>query len=268
MMEKQLTYLIIPDVHGRDFWKTPVEEVLAKTDAKVIFLGDYLDPYPYEWEEMGYTFDYRRHAIDGFRQILELKKQNPTRVILLIGNHDCGYALGDDICSCRMDYKNRGEIERLFRDNWDNFRIAEECTLGSRHIIFSHAGILKGWADLVWGEDEVSGENFNIVDQLNNAWLTDHYGILNALGDYDKYRGWDGSRYGSPVWSDVRAWVRVTPEETFGFNIAGHTQTDKDPVVLDQIMDLDCRRCFYLDDQGQVHDWETDEVLVKTRVEE
>ena len=33
--------LVIPDVHGRDFWKEPCRE----WEGKVIFLGDYHDPY-------------------------------------------------------------------------------------------------------------------------------------------------------------------------------------------------------------------------------
>lgn len=32
--------LIIPDVHGRTFWKYAIDKY-----DKVIFLGDYLDPY-------------------------------------------------------------------------------------------------------------------------------------------------------------------------------------------------------------------------------
>ena len=37
---------IIPDVHGRQFWK----DVIPRKDEfeKIIFLGDYLDPYGFE----------------------------------------------------------------------------------------------------------------------------------------------------------------------------------------------------------------------------
>ena len=266
-MDKQMKYLIVPDVHGRDFWKTPVMEALSSPEVKVVFLGDYLDPYAYEWEDRGADFDYYKHALDNFKEILSIKEQYPQRVTLLIGNHDCGYAIGDDICSCRMDRVHRHQIEELFMDNRNLFQLAEECTLGSRHIVFSHAGILKGWADRVWGEEDLAKENFNVVDQLNNAWLVSHYGILDALGHYDGYRGYFGSKYGSPVWSDIRSWVSVTPEETFGFNICGHTQCEA-PVVLDQIADLDCRKCFYLDDQGQIYDYDSGEVLTKTREED
>ena len=34
--------IIIPDIHGRDFWK----EVTAIEDEEFVFLGDYVDPYP------------------------------------------------------------------------------------------------------------------------------------------------------------------------------------------------------------------------------
>ena len=258
---RDIEYLIVPDVHGRDFWKSPVEETLLQTTAEIVFLGDYLDPYPYEWTV---DTDCRAQALDRFKQILELKKQNRQRVTLLLGNHDCGYAISDAICSDRMDRGDRRrEIERLFLENRKEFLLAKECDIAGKHFIFSHAGILKGWADLVWGEEMVSDPEFNVVDSLNTAWTTDHYGVLDALGHYDLYRGWGGFKYGSPVWSDIRSWTAVTPEETFGFNICGHTQV-KQPLVLDQICDLDCRKAFYLDGQGDIRDYDTGEKLKKT----
>ncbi|MDE5880282.1 MAG: hypothetical protein K2H60_01000 [Muribaculaceae bacterium] len=42
-MEKDI--IVIPDLHGRTFWKEAVEKY---PDADTIFLGDYLDPYPNE----------------------------------------------------------------------------------------------------------------------------------------------------------------------------------------------------------------------------
>ena len=38
--------IIIPDIHGRTFWKSAVEQ--KEKDEKIIFLGDYLDHYDYE----------------------------------------------------------------------------------------------------------------------------------------------------------------------------------------------------------------------------
>ena len=45
MAKKINDLLIIPDVHGREFWKDAVEEY---PNLPVIFLGDYMDPYSYE----------------------------------------------------------------------------------------------------------------------------------------------------------------------------------------------------------------------------
>ena len=257
--------LIIPDVHGRSFWIDPVKQCLLNDDIHIVFLGDYLDEYNFEKEWEGVK-DPRRVSIQRFEQILELKRQNLERITLLIGNHDCGYCLGDDICSSRMDHRNRKEITGIFGDNAGLFQLASECDIASKHFVFSHAGILKGWADLCWGKEEVSKKDFNVVEELNKAWVTANYGILNALGDYDAYRGWGGYQYGSPVWSDIRSWIKVKPKDTFGFNIVGHTQCNGEPIILDTIADLDCRKAFYIDDDGDIRDFLSGEKLKKTNL--
>lgn len=72
--------LIIPDVHGRDFWK----DAANRFPGNIVFLGDYLDPYPLE----GISPD---EAFTNFQEILSFKKANPDRVTLLLGNHDLQY---------------------------------------------------------------------------------------------------------------------------------------------------------------------------------
>ena len=74
--------LIIPDVHGRDFWRSACEDINAYDH--VVFLGDYLDPYQQE----GIDID---DAEQGLRDIIELKKNNLEKVTLLLGNHDLHY---------------------------------------------------------------------------------------------------------------------------------------------------------------------------------
>ena len=256
--------LIIPDVHGRDFWKEPVKQELKNDETSIVFLGDFTDGYIHEWEP---NFDYRQHTVDNFKEVIELKRQNPDRITLLLGNHDCGYAIGDDICSSRMDRSHRSELEELFKENRELFQIAEEHDIAGRHFVFSHAGILKVWVRSVWGE-EAESPDFKVVDSLNNAWLVDDWSILKYLGDYDTYRGWDGLQYGSPVWSDIRSWIKVAPEETYGCNIVGHTQRTEGQVILDQIADLDCREAFYIDDQGALRSYDTDEECTKEVISE
>ena len=62
---------IIPDVLGRPFWRDAVKDV---ADTPVIFLGDYLDPYPQDmvtWED----------ALQGLHDIIELKKSIRSRCL-------------------------------------------------------------------------------------------------------------------------------------------------------------------------------------------
>ena len=267
---RRISILVVPDVHGRDFWMKPVEETLLNTDAQVVFLGDYLDPYPWEWETEDMTpmeamSRCREDALNRFKEIIDLKKKYPERVTLLLGNHDCGYAIGSDICDCRTDYRNYQEIEYLFKDNRNLFQLAASSDVAGKKFTFSHAGILKGWADRLFdlSNDLQAPENYDIISILNNAWLTENYHILDRLAEYDGYRGWEGGQYGSPVWSDIRSWTYVTPEETFGYNIVGHTQLKELPVVLDQISCLDCRRCFFIDEDGQLRDYDSGEIPQK-----
>ena len=71
--------LIIPDVHGRDFWKEPVKQELNNSETSIIFLGEVTDGYIHEWEP---NFDYRQHTIDNLKEIIELKKQINNRTNL------------------------------------------------------------------------------------------------------------------------------------------------------------------------------------------
>ena len=38
--------IVIPDIHGRAFWRRAAMETAGK--EHIVFLGDYLDPYPSE----------------------------------------------------------------------------------------------------------------------------------------------------------------------------------------------------------------------------
>ena len=121
--------IVIPDVHGRLFWKEAI--AAAKEDEKIIFLGDYLDPYSYEFEEdplmsqFAETYEtMSTHVLNNFKEIIEFKKQNPDRVILLLGNHDCTYAISTNICDCRRDRLNYKKICELFEENKHLFTLA------------------------------------------------------------------------------------------------------------------------------------------------
>ena len=71
--------LVLPDIHGRTFWRSAVER--ADSCDRVVFLGDYLDPYGFEGIAVS-------DAVENFREIIGFAKQHPGKVVMLLGNHD------------------------------------------------------------------------------------------------------------------------------------------------------------------------------------
>ena len=63
-----MRFTVIPDVHGRPFWR---DAVLDVETTPVVFLGDYLDPYP---EDMVRWSD----AWKSLQDIVALKKRINT----------------------------------------------------------------------------------------------------------------------------------------------------------------------------------------------
>ena len=64
--------IIIPDVHGRKFWRRAIEEEADK----IIFLGDYGDPYGSE--EISH-----KDALMELEDIIQFQENNPNKVVLL-----------------------------------------------------------------------------------------------------------------------------------------------------------------------------------------
>ena len=62
MQKKRI--LVVPDIHGRIFWKAPVMKDLDTVD-RVVFLGDFLDPYK----------DENQIADDIFQNLMEIINQ-------------------------------------------------------------------------------------------------------------------------------------------------------------------------------------------------
>lgn len=71
--------ITMPDIHGRKFWRKAIEDNISKVD-KVVFLGDYFDPY----NESNLEED----MIMMMEHIIKLKLNEPDKYILLIGNHE------------------------------------------------------------------------------------------------------------------------------------------------------------------------------------
>ena len=103
--------LIIPDVHGRPFWHYAEEH--GEDFDKIIFLGDYVDPYS---EEHISPLD----ALNEFKVILDFYEAHPDKVVLLLGNHDLHYYSSHylDICACdRYDEVHADQLHARIGDH-------------------------------------------------------------------------------------------------------------------------------------------------------
>ena len=273
--------LVIPDVHGRDFWVEPVKETLENTDAKIVFLGDYLDVYIREFvEKYNYKLDvYTQENWDKiyqllddtvamFEEIIELKRQYPDRITLLVGNHDCGYAVGPKVCEVRRDKRNARKICKLFDDNWELFKLADEARIADKHFIFSHAGINKTYAERCF--DDVNEDN--VVSLFNEAWLENNWGIMNSLGQYSDFRGWGGGDYGSLVWADAREWfceqyMSDTKNEAYGYAVVGHTHM-KGPHFEKNMAFIDTAEAYYINSDGEIKFYNERELTTNNKEDE
>ena len=238
MNQEQNKLIIIPDVHGRDFWRDAVRE---NPDARFIFLGDYLDPYPWEGVTVGKAFR-------GLQDIVAFKEAHPDRVTLLWGNHDLHY-LYPDLGGCRYDYVNGERNARFFDAHRALFGLAWETVAAGKRFLFSHAGVGRQWLRRHWPDlktEELSAGLFN--EQFG------HGAFMSALGDVSFYRGgWDA--YGSMIWADEHEHRDEENRIPGLVQVFGHTLMDY-PVSYDgEVYCLDCRRAFVLDPgDGRIRD--------------
>lgn len=201
--------IILPDIHGRDFWKKAIEQ--RETGEKVVFLGDYTDPYPDEG--IG-----KEVVPESLRNIIEFKKSYPSEVSLLLGNHDLSYVY-TELPSCRFDHTRCREIKNLFLDNKDLFQIGD---IQGKYI-FSHSGIHPTWLEEeenYFGKDCTWNE---AVERLNSDWWDSEPNLLpDVLNRISWYRG-GYDKVGSCIWGDVREFSKVKSSEVF--QIFGHTRS-------------------------------------------
>ena len=240
MNYKEIKLLIIPDVHGRDFWREPVQETLKHTDSHIVFLGDYLDPY-YPSEK--FTND---DALKTFKEIIELKKEYPDRITLLQGNHDMGYSISSQINTCRRDYKNSEEIIELFNDNEKLFDIAYEYSIAGKVFLLTHAGVTKEWLEMVQkAYPYVTGN----AETLNKFFHDEQ--SISLLGVVSYARGGYYST-GSIVWASAFSDTAGNTVTDNYIHIVGHTQLNQPVKIADNLYDTDARVASYIDSEGNI----------------
>ena len=258
--------LVIPDIHGRKFWREVLANNIGQVD-KVIFLGDYLDPYMKEIEEDTDSMECNDfydsyNLLKMLHNIKFLKESEPDKYILLTGNHTDSYIWSKFHAASRTDYRNWEKYHNFFSENLNLFNLVwiENDT------IFSHAGISEGWANRMWEslgfpEDELSSVK-EIAEVLRDTPLADFNNYyIKPLGDISHYR-WGEAQFGSCEWADIREHInhietlklkqnnkitKIVPIGEEGiYQVFGHTQL-KEPLITDKWACLDCRKGFIFD---------------------
>lgn len=227
--------ILIPDVHGRQFWRKAVS--LDKT-TPIVFLGDYLDPY---WGE-GIDAE---EAYEELDEIIGLKRMSPERVTLLLGNHDLHY-LTSQMGGCRFDWRHAYQNKALLWSNLRFFDIAHFANAGDKQYLFTHAGVLKAWYGEHYGDTlpaTAKGISSRLNEQLHNS--VSQPKLYESLSNISPIRG--GTHlYGSPVWADESEHHKDRAEFDGIYQVFGHTLMQKEKITPYWAC-LDCIEAFVLE---------------------
>ncbi|GHT34685.1 hypothetical protein AGMMS49574_22560 [Bacteroidia bacterium] len=225
--------LIVPDVHGRSFWHPALDYA-----GDVVFLGDYVDPYPQEGisEEQGYK---------ELLKIVDFKKQNSERVTLLVGNHELHYYNKGYQCS-RFSAEYYPKIHEILTG--DETKGLFQLCKQEENFLFIHAGLLKGWYKKHYKEFAPLGNT--LEEQLNRLFEVDQAAFFEVSFERG---GWDA--YGSPLWADIHEHLKEKePFDSSITQVIGHTQIPGDAYMKGNHFRLIDNRKLYMLKDGEIID--------------
>lgn len=236
--------MCIGDVHGRTFWKNAVRQEFDNVD-KVIFLGDYVDPYP--WENIT-----RMDAIRNFEEIVDFASNNKDKVVLLWGNHDTPYVYKRDFYTrVRYDSSHAHKIGEIFRSHMSLFKLAHEENINDKQYLFTHSGLLYEWYE---NHKDLIGDL--TVDNLNRLIKTQPG--RKALCEISFYRG-GYDEWPSILWGDLHEFGEIIQADKsinenipWDYQVLGHTQLKDKPVIEKEFACLDCRKAFIIESNGDI----------------
>ena len=246
--------MVVPDVHGRTFWKEPVMKYLDEVD-RIVFLGDYLDPYPNEENKS------HEALFQNMMEIIELKQSNEDKVVLLKGNHDQHYSskrFRDLAGGTRMDEQNWDTYHKMFNEYKKMFKIAHMETINGVPYVFSHAGMTLYWLFKVninvwqFPDNQVLVSDPNIIDSVN--LLDDEQQGQDMLAIIGNCRSLFGEQTGSVLWADIEEHHIPDAPKAYGLNqvfqVFGHTMLNGsyDKLEYKNLALIDSQQCFIIDE--------------------
>jgi predicted MPP superfamily phosphohydrolase len=119
--------ITIGDLHGKNCW----EQINPDAYDKIIFLGDYVDSFTHETIQI----------IVNLNKIIKFKKKYPRKVVLLWGNHDIRYFLGQKYGCSGFRAGAYTQLSKIYHDHKDLFNFSYQY----KKYLWTHAGIHTGW---------------------------------------------------------------------------------------------------------------------------
>lgn len=211
-MKVKMNYLFVGDLHTKYHILEKVKE-LSKNYDKVIFLGDYVD----DWNAVPEA------SYNLLNSLIDFKKQNTDKVVLLLGNHDLSEWFGRPFACSGYNPLTSNLVKPLFEQNEHLFDIAYSPT---PHTIASHAGFTNFWTETALNKKYRSATS--LATDINRAFHNrfnyesphqqEYEKIFYHLADVGYARG--GWEKPSPLWADTTELVA----DWFPFlQIVGHT---------------------------------------------
>ncbi len=193
--------ITIGDIHGRSDW----EKVIPADYDIIVFLGDYIDSYAIEDDEM----------LHNLEQIILFKRANPDKVKLLLGNHENSY-LFRQYRTTGYRYTIGEDISTLLRNNIGLFQVAWQC----KNYLWTHAGIHTDFYNQKLASCVLEADK-SLAATLERLFR-EEYRALFEVG-YER-GGWDEKMTGGPFWIDKS---RLCMDPLRGYHqIVGHTPVE------------------------------------------
>ena len=216
--------LPIGDVHGRCFWKDSIDFHDIDSLDKVVFLGDYVDSFVMPDDTI----------ISNLEEIISLKRKHPSKVILLLGNHDCYYISPFHVCGSGYRPQMAIYLEAIFRENMEHFQLAYEY----KNHLFTHAGVNSVWVDCIPGGREAALKRTGLSGKLNVMWEERESSESSVIWDIDAFRG-GSKKVGGPLWGDWKilvkhqldGWHQHVGHSFHGGNIPNYKWTHEKSVI-------------------------------------
>ena len=210
---------VIPDIHQTNLWVKAAEEALKDAD-KIIFLGDYVDSFDSKSLE-----NTEWSAENTLLKLIDFKKKNPDKVILLCGNHDFSYLAKsrDGQSVSGHQWKHHDEISKILHDNISSFKAMEVID----DVAYSHAGVSKVWSFAVGAPT---------VEKINEKFQNVSEDWFNWNGYYD---GYGNEPQQTPFWIRPNALIYSFDKENnmkFSKQVVGHTEMKKPSIVDSSII--------------------------------